>query len=260
MVQSFTSDGFDIAFIDVAPEAPSAPARAHPVLLIHGFASRHEVNWVDTGWVNAISRDGWRVIALDNRGHGASGQSENPADYGAPLMADDAVRLLDQLRIERAHVMGYSMGARITAFMAMRVAERVQTATFAGLGVNMIRGFTNSEAIAAALEATNHDDIDDEAGRMFRAFAEMTRSHLPSLAACIRSSRAGISADDVARITRPVLVAAGTEDEIAGSATGLADLVPSAEAFDIEGRDHMKAVGDKSYKAAFLDFITRHDT
>ncbi|MEO0728880.1 MAG: alpha/beta hydrolase [Pseudomonadota bacterium] len=257
MVQTFQSDGFEIAFLDSSPTG--GPERAHSVLLIHGFASNHRVNWVDTGWVKALNADGYRVLAIDNRGHGQSGTSGDPNRYGAPLMASDAARLLDHVGIGRAHVMGYSMGARITAFMSMLHAERVKSAAFAGLGYNMIRGFGNSEPIAQALEADTHDEIHDEAGRMFRAFAEQTGSDLPSLAACIRSSRAGISEADVATIEVPVLVACGTEDAIAGSALGLADLMPNARAFDIKGRDHMKAVGDKSYKQAVREFLEQHD-
>ncbi|MEO1610726.1 MAG: alpha/beta hydrolase, partial [Pseudomonadota bacterium] len=66
-----------------------------------------------------------------------------------------------------------------------------------------------------------------------------------------------LSEEDVARITCPVLVAVGTDDVIGGSATGLAELIPGAEALEIAGRDHMKAVGDLSYKRGVSDFLSR---
>ncbi len=89
-------------------------------MLVHGFASTKEINWVSPGWVATLPRAGRRVIALDNRGHGASSKLYDPAGYQNAMMAEDVRALLDHLRIARADVMGYSMGARITAFLDAR--------------------------------------------------------------------------------------------------------------------------------------------
>ena len=83
--------------------------------------------------------------------------------------------------------------------------------------------------------------------RTFRAFAEQTGSDLKALAACIRSARAPITAEDLARLQCPVLVVVGALDVIGGSAQALADLIPGARALEIEDRDHMKAVGDRRF-------------
>ena len=63
-----------------------------PIVLVHGFASIKEVNWVQPGWVSTLTRDGRRVIALDNRGHGQSTKLYDPADYHTDLMAGDVRR------------------------------------------------------------------------------------------------------------------------------------------------------------------------
>lgn len=248
-MQTFDSDGVEIAYID--------EGEGEPILLIHGFASNIATNWVDTGWVRTLQRAGRRVIAIDNRGHGESEKLYDTEKYAAPMMADDAKRLLDHLEIDSADVMGYSMGARITAFLTMRHPEKVRGAIFAGLGYNMVRGVGGSGPIARALEADSIDDVVNDTARTFRAFAESTSSDLKALAACIRSSREKITAEDLGKISRPVLVAVGSEDVIGGSATALAELIPGAEAFVIEGRDHMKAVGDRAYKDAVLEFLSR---
>jgi len=172
-------------------------------------------------------------------------------------MAEDARRLLDHLGLARADVMGYSMGARITAFLTMKNPDRVRSAIFAGLGINMVRGLAGTGPIAHALEAASIDDVTNPTARTFRAFAEQTRGDLKALAACIRSARQPITAEDVATITRPVLVAVGTEDVIGGSATELARLIPGAQALEIVGRDHMRAVGDRTYKDGVLAFLAR---
>jgi pimeloyl-ACP methyl ester carboxylesterase len=253
-LKTFDSDGVQIAYLDERPAKP----HAEPVLLIHGFASNAMTNWVDTGWVADLSAAGYRVIALDNRGHGASEKLYRIEDYGAPLMAEDSRRLLDHLAIPRAHLIGYSMGARLSAFLALAHPERVQSLVFGGLGINMVRGMAGTGPIAHALEAPSVDDVKSQAARTFRVFAEQTKSDLKALAACIRAARAPITAEAVATISAPVLVAVGDGDVVGGSAPELAALIPGAEAFVIQGREHMKAVGDRSFKKAALDFLARH--
>ena len=76
-----------------------------------------------------------------------------------------------------------------------------------------------------------------------------------ALAACIRGSRQTLSPAEVAAIRVPTLVAVGTKDFVAGSASELAALIPGAQALDIPGRDHMLAVGDKVFKAGVLQFL-----
>ena len=250
----FQSDGIEIAFID---EGPAGAAGRDAVLLIHGFASSLRVNWVDTGWVRTLAEAGYRVVAIDNRGHGRSAKLYRPEDYGGQVMAEDARRLLDHLGIPAAHVMGYSMGARISAFLALAHPARVKSLVFGGLGINMVRGMAGTGPIAHALEAESIEKVTNPTARTFRAFAEQTGSDLKALAACIRSSRDPITAEALAAIRCPVLVAVGEQDVIGGSAVALAEVVPGAEGFVIPGRDHMKAVGDRAYKARVLAFLTR---
>src|SRR6195952_4709796 len=148
-MESFKSDGVRIAYIDVPP----VDGAGTPILLIHGFASNHAVNWVNTQWVKALTQAGYRAIALDNRGHGESEKLYDPAAYSSEAMAGDAIRLLDHLGIERAHVMGYSMGGRITAHIALDHADRVRSALIGGLGMHLVEGRGLPSGIPEALEA-----------------------------------------------------------------------------------------------------------
>jgi pimeloyl-ACP methyl ester carboxylesterase len=246
-MQSFRHDGVDIAFFD--------EGQGEPIVLVHGFASNAQVNWVYPGWVATLSKAGRRVIALDNRGHGASSKIYDPAAYHSVRMADDVRALLDHLGLGRADVMGYSMGARITAFFAQAHPTRLRRAVLGGLGIRLVDGVGLPESIADALEAPALSDVRDPMGRVFRAFAEQTRSDLEALAACIRGSRQTLTRDEVAAIQAPVLVAVGSKDEVAGSAQALAALLPRGRALDIPGRDHMLAVGDRAFKEAALAFL-----
>ena len=69
-LEHFSSDGVDIAFLD--------SGEGDPILLIHGFASNHVVNWGATGWIDTLKRDGRRVVAMDVRGHGKSAKAPRP--------------------------------------------------------------------------------------------------------------------------------------------------------------------------------------
>ena len=202
-----------------------------------------------------MTKAGRRVIALDNRGHGASTKLYDPAAYHSARMAEDVRALLDHLDLGRADVMGYSMGARITAFFALAHPARLRRAVLGGLGIRLVEGVGLPESIADALEAPALADVGDPMGRVFRAFAEQTKSDLKALAACIRGSRQTLARDQVATIRAPLLVAVGTKDEVAGSAHELAALLPAGRALDIPGRDHMLAVGDKVFKEAVLAFL-----
>ena len=108
-MELFSGKDGRIAYIDEGEGAP--------VLLIHGFASNARTNWRDTGWMRFLGGHGFRAIALDNRGHGASDKLYDPESYTGPAMAEDALGLLDHLEIAKADVIGYSMGARIAAFL-----------------------------------------------------------------------------------------------------------------------------------------------
>jgi pimeloyl-ACP methyl ester carboxylesterase len=222
---------------------------------VHGFASTAQVNWVHPGWVTTLTRAGRRVIALDNRGHGASSKLYDPAAYHSARMADDVRALLDHLGINRADVMGYSMGARITAFFALAHPARLRRAVLGGLGMHLVEGVGLPEEIAEALEAPSLADVHDPTGRTFRAFAEQTESDLAALAACIRGSRQVLTRAEVAQINAPVLVAVGSKDKVAGSAPELTALLPAGRALDIPGRDHMLAVGDRVFKEGVLSFL-----
>ena len=255
-LRRFSSAGVDIAFIDVAPQAGDL---SEPILLIHGFASNHRVNWVNPRWVETLSQAGRRVVAFDNRGHGQSQKLHAPEDYRADLMVRDAVNLLAHLGVERADVMGYSMGARIASFLALDRPSLARSLVLGGLGDRLVRDSGLPEAIAEAMEAPSLESLADPTQRLFRAFADQTKSDRAALAACVRGSRRLLTPEEAARITQPILVAVGERDTLAGDPPKLVALLPRAEALSIPGRDHNLAVGDKAFKAGALDFLQRRE-
>lgn len=245
--------GVRLAYLD---EPAVGDDRGEPILLIHGFASTHAINWVFPMWVKALTEAGRRVILFDNRGHGRSEKLYDPGSYHISLMAADALALLDHLGLQRIDVMGYSMGGRIAAFLAEAHPERVRSLVLGGIGHHLADGATLPAGVADAMEAASLDDLTDPMQRMFRAFADATKSDRKALAACIRGSREFLPEAKIATMFMPVLVAVGTKDDVAGDPFRLAAMFPNAQVLTISGRDHNKAVGDATYKSGVLDFLS----
>jgi pimeloyl-ACP methyl ester carboxylesterase len=248
---TFYSDGLELSYLD------EGDGRA--VLLIHGFASNKAVNWTYPSWVDTLTKAGRRVVAIDNRGHGESAKLYDPEAYRLSLMADDACRLLDHLEIERADVMGYSMGARIATMVALKTPNRVRSLILGGMAYGLVTGMTDSVPIAEALEAKSLAEVADPTGRAFRQFAEQTKSDLKALASCMRAVRRPFTEEELGTIVVPTLIAVGTRDLIAGSPHALAKLMPHAEVLEIPGRDHMVAVGDRVFKTGVVRFLSERD-
>jgi pimeloyl-ACP methyl ester carboxylesterase len=118
----FDSNGFKIRY--------TTEGQGQPALLIHGFGSSLERTWRKHGIIQALAED-YYVIALDLRGHGKSDKPHEVNQYGLELV-EDIVRLLDHLKIEKAHIVGYSLGGNITVKLLTLHPDRLLTATLGG--------------------------------------------------------------------------------------------------------------------------------
>src|ERR1700686_4224483 len=129
---SFHNGAVEIAYLD--------EGEGDPIVLVHGFASTKSVNWVYRPWVSELKKNGCRVIALDNRGHGDSAKLYDAAQYDIAIMAGDVMALMDHLQIARADIMGYSLGSRMTAVLARSHPQRLRSAILGGIGLGLIEG------------------------------------------------------------------------------------------------------------------------
>ena len=225
-----------------------------PIVLVHGFASNRGINWKATSWYTTLAGAGRQVIALDVRGHGESDKPHDPAAYDEGELALDVVRLLDHLGIERADLMGYSMGGFIALRVLAKYSQRLNKVIVAGVGENYYRRTTvDGDAIAVALRAPSARDVTSAVPRQFRLFAEQGRNDLEALALCMTRARETIRTFPHSNVK--VLVVVGATDSVAGDPNVLADAVPNSRVVIVPNRDHMLTVGDRLYKEAVLAFL-----
>ena len=217
------------------------------VLLIHGFTGRLEV-WKEHGVLEALVRD-FRVIALDCRGHGKSDKPHDPEMYGAE-MAEDVVRVLDHLNLKKAHVVGYSMGARLTGYLLAKKADRLITATFGGSPPRL--SFSQEEerarrAIARIQERGLTADGSD--GQDYVALAAVRGSWRKQV---VRESQ-------LAGTSIPALAIVGSEDSRLPGMKSLTDIIPALKLVIIDGATHggeRGALGRAEFVRAVHDFIS----
>ena len=231
----------------------NGPEEGAPVVMVHGFASDYRLNWVGSRWQETFTQAGFRAIGIDCRGHGHSDKPHEEAAYSVDLMAGDVIRLLDELGVDQAAYLGYSMGARIGLEVILDAPGRVTRAVLGGIGA---AGAINSAgAIAHALRIG--EPTDDPVAQTFYRFASSRPvNDLLALAACIAGLKPDANPSRLAAIKTPILIVVGSGDQIARGAPELVELIPTARLVTIPGRDHMSAVPAREFKQAALEFLT----
>ena len=242
----FDSDGVRLHY------ALAGPDDGAPIVLVHGYCSDYELNWVGSRWQETLTRDGRLVLGLDCRGHGRSEKPHDPAAYDRRTMAADVVRLLDHLDIADADYLGYSMGARIGLDVVIDHSDRIGRAILGGLG--QWGGGDRSDVIARRMRGD--ESVDDPAAEMFYRFAAARPiNDLEALACCILGPQRALTGAELASISVPVAIIVGERDPIARGAPELAAQIPGARFVAIAGRDHMNAVPARQFKDAALEFL-----
>ncbi|MFW9873769.1 MAG: alpha/beta fold hydrolase [Candidatus Thorarchaeota archaeon] len=262
----FTNDGVKIYY--------EIEGEGSPVLLIHGFASSMDLNWKQTGWVKAL-KNSYQIILIDCRGHGKSNKPHDEAFYGKE-MDNDIVNLLEYLSIDKANLFGYSMGALITYRLLLSKPEIFISAILGGFVLNFRENekersdFRESlQKRIKAFKQENIDQVKDPMARRFREYAELRGNDLFALAAMEggflkQQTEAIVSPDQIKdylkKLDVPVLTVVGSNETIPGDKTLVAQLVPNACHFQIQGKDHLTVVPDPKFHMvvkAFLNYVNK---
>ena len=239
--------------------AYEAVGEGAPVVLIHGFGSDRNQNWRAPGWYDVLRGAGYSVVALDCRGHGESDKPHDVSAYDERTMIGDVLLVMQVARHPSAIVMGYSMGGYMTVRLMHDAPELVARAIVAGVGGVYFSRDNGWRAMIANGILAESDAGLSPAQRMFRDFARQAGKDPVALAACMRSPRTSLSAEELASLRTPALVVCGGSDEVSGPPEPLAASLGNARAVTITNRDHMRTVGDRLYKQAVLEFLGRRN-
>lgn len=236
-----------------------------PIVLVHGWGSDSRHNWMATGWLDALCAIR-RVVALDCRGHGQSDKPREQAAYSYRAMSRDVLRVMDQLAIERADFLGYSMGACIGACLIGEAPQRFSAMVLGGIGDETPESEAACRAIAAALQAPRAEDVADPLGRAYRAYAAANpHSDLEALAlSALQMWPEGypleLAGPRHSEVDLPLLVVNGAEDHpYVRSDERFVAAIPGARLVRIPDRDHMSVIPDPRFKAAVIEFLTQRD-
>lgn len=258
----FDSDGVRIHY--------SVEGKGEPVILIPGFGGNIKF-WEDSGIIKELS-DGFMVIAMDPRGHGESDKPHDPKAYGNN-MTDDPIRLLDHLKIQKAHVVGYSMGGFITLGIIAQYPERLQSAVLGGAGWSPAGGDTAMlDALVESLEqgkgigplAYALKPVGSEPPTP-EEVEEMNQWFLPNndqlaLAALIRGSdNSRLVTEDHLRANKiPVLALIGELDLQKANVDRMDGLMSNLEISVIPKADHITALSDPGFVQNMKSFLSKH--
>ncbi|MCY1693142.1 alpha/beta fold hydrolase [Curtobacterium sp. SL109] len=241
-------DGRSIATYDFGD--PDAPV----VVAVHGFASGAVLNWHASGWTRDLVRAGYRVVALDQRGHGASSKPHEPSAYSMDLLVADVIAVIDTYLLDDVAFLGYSLGARVGWHTAERLPDRISRAVFGGIpDADPMRRVRVDQARAFITDGTPVED------RVTNGYLTMAAgvdgNDLGALVAMVEGMRNSIEPTPENAPAQPILMAAGSEDGIRDSAVRLAEAAPNASFFEIPGRNHFNAPTSRPFREAAIAFL-----
>ncbi|MHB1422478.1 MAG: alpha/beta fold hydrolase [Gemmataceae bacterium] len=260
----FDSNGVKIHYVVEGKED------GEPVLLIHGFAFNSEAQW---GSVRKVLAKDYKVIAMDCRGHGGSDKPRDPKKYGLE-MTKDAVRLLDHLKIDKAHVVGYSLGASITLQMAVRYPERIRTATLGGAGLpvpgrnKLLKGVADSleqgKGIGSLIVALAPKDKPKPTEQQIKAIDVLLelQNDTKALAAVLRGDindkELELSEEKVKSINVPMLALIGARDPMRAGVDELKKQLPEMKVIVIDKAEHITAFDHEEFANGLKEFLDAH--
>ncbi|HEX8555850.1 MAG TPA: alpha/beta hydrolase [Sphingomonas sp.] len=223
-----------------------------PIVLIHGYFSTAEVNWLRFGHAALIAAAGYRVIMPDLRGHGSSATPHDPAAYPPDILMRDNLALIEHLGLSDYDLGGYSLGARTTVRMIANGA-RPGRVVLSGMGLTgLIDTAGRGQYFRRIL--TNLGSFERGSGEwLTEAFLKTTGGD-PIALLRVLDSFVDTPRDAIAAMAAPTLVVSGAEDQDNGSSRELADTLPDARFVEVPG-NHMSAVTKPELGRAIAAFL-----
>lgn len=225
-----------------------------PLVLIHGYFSNAEVNWIRYGHATRIADEGFRVIMPDLRAHGESDKPHDPALYKPDVLADDGFDLIAHLGLTDYDLAGYSLGGRTVVRMLARGAKP-RRAVLSGMGLD---GILDTQGRGGYFRnvLTNLGSFPRGSSEwMTEAFLKTTGGD-PKALLNVLSTFQDTTREELASIAVPVLVVTGEDDDDNGSGEALAEAIPGARFQSVPG-NHMSAVVKPELGEAIAGFLAQ---
>jgi pimeloyl-ACP methyl ester carboxylesterase len=238
------SDGISIHVREVG--------QGRPLILVHGYFSEADTNWIKYGHAALLADAGFRVIMPDLRAHGLSAKPHDPAHYPKDILADDQFALVEHLGLTDFDLGGYSLGGRTVARMLARGC-RPGKAIISGMG---LEGLSDTGKRAGHFRHVLTNLGQHERGSpafMAEAFLKTTGGDPVALLG-ILDTFIDTPVEAIAAFDLPVAVICGEEDQDNGSASALAEALPQGELISVPG-NHMSAVIKPELGQAMRDFL-----
>ena len=223
-----------------------------PLILIHGYFSNAEVNWLKYGHAERIAAAGFRVIMPDLRGHGDSAKPHDAAAYPPDALMRDGLALVRHLGLTDYDLGGYSLGGRTTVRMLVNGAAP-RRAVLSGMGLS---GILHTQGRGSYFR-----NVLTHLGSFQRGSAEwLTEAFLkttggdPVALLHILDTFVDTTDAELRGIDQPTLVATGADDDDNGSAADLAAVLPQGRFLELPG-NHMSAVTKPELGVAIADFL-----
>lgn len=241
----FATDGVEIAWRETGD--------GRPLILIHGYFSEADTNWIKFGHAALLAEAGYRVIMPDLRAHGLSGKPHDPAFYPKDILADDQFALLEHLGLTDFDLGGYSLGGRTVARMLTRGCKPGR-AIISGMG---LEGLTQTGKRSSHFKHVLDNLGAHEKGSpawMAEAFLKTTGGDPVALRHILDTFVDGSEAE-LAAWDLPVAVICGEDDNDNGSAAALAGALYHGKLFTVPG-NHMSAVVKAELGQALVESLT----
>lgn len=231
-----------------------------PVVLLHGITVSFAGNYAFCGWVERLTAHGLQVIGLDFRGHGKSEKPHDHAAYGTEKLAGDVVALLDHLRIDRASLVGYSLGSIIALHLLHSAPQRCGCSVLIATGDGLIglSPYTTDEVNPQLLAALRRPEFPADLlphVAAYWTFATKVGGDREACAAAASAIYPPCSAEDAASIKVPVLVVSGERDPVLGRGPRLSQALFRGRYVEVADADHFMLSCDEKAQVMIAEFL-----
>lgn len=232
-----------------------------PILLLHGGCVDFNYNYVQTGWVDTLTKQGYQVIGLDFRGHGNSDKSTDQSFYGLNNLSNDVINLLHHLNLKSVAIIGYSMGTVIALNLLYKHPKFFTKAILIATGDTLI-GQPPFEKIVQGLSKvfefeTFPSHLPKHVSAYWSFFNELGLDR-DSLKAFSKASYPNLTVEEVSHIQAPTLIISGEKDLVLGQGHQVAKTLVNGEYLEIKNADHFRLAIEPITHQKTIEFLNRN--